>query len=147
MESANHSSLQHAHNDLDLNATWDALESSFREIHEKNASALSYEELYRHAYKVVLRKKGKDLYDRVIKFEDDWLSGRVRPEIIRHATNGLIARRQDGELGAASATEDRVAGERLLKAVNAAFVDHKTCMGMLADVLMYMVSILAKCLP
>jgi cullin 3 len=36
---------------------WAELSASLREIHTKNASKLSFEELYRNAYKLVLKKK------------------------------------------------------------------------------------------
>ncbi|KAI6888625.1 hypothetical protein KC318_g15023, partial [Hortaea werneckii] len=40
--------------DVDFDQTWNVLEGAFKEIHTKNASALSFEELYRNAYKIVL---------------------------------------------------------------------------------------------
>ncbi|KAK3076578.1 Cullin-3, partial [Teratosphaeriaceae sp. CCFEE 6253] len=51
--------------DVDFHTTWAILETAFGEIHTKNASALSFEELYRYAYKIVLKKKGEELYNRV----------------------------------------------------------------------------------
>jgi cullin 3 len=42
--------------------TWSALSSAIREIHNQNASSLSYEELYRNAYNLVLHKHGELLY-------------------------------------------------------------------------------------
>ena len=45
--------------DIDFENTWATIASAFTEIHTKNASKLSYEELYRHAYRVVLKKKGE----------------------------------------------------------------------------------------
>jgi cullin 3 len=59
----------------DVDKSWSAIETAFKEIHTKNVSALSYEEIYRHAYQVVLKKKGDDLYKRVNQFEHQWLSG------------------------------------------------------------------------
>ena len=47
--------------DVDFEVTWQTLEKAFTEIHTKNASVLSFEELYRAAYKIVLKKKGQDL--------------------------------------------------------------------------------------
>lgn len=66
---------------LDFEAMWDSLKESFKGIHTKNASKLSFEELYRNAYKLVLKKQGDSLYDRVLKFETSWLEEMVRPRI------------------------------------------------------------------
>lgn len=46
------------------------LKEALRDIHNKNCSRLSFEELYRAAYKIVLKKKGEILYDRVKTFEE-----------------------------------------------------------------------------
>jgi hypothetical protein len=44
-------------------ATWNALKHAISEIHHQNASALSFEELYRNAYNLVLHKHGELLYN------------------------------------------------------------------------------------
>ena len=38
------------------NRTWQTLHDAIREIHRQNASGLSFEELYRNAYNMVLHK-------------------------------------------------------------------------------------------
>ena len=43
--------------------TWGALRAAIAEIHNANASSLSFEELYRNAYNLVLHKHGQLLYD------------------------------------------------------------------------------------
>ena len=43
--------------------TWIALKSAIGEIHNQNASTLSFEELYRNAYNLVLHKHGEMLYE------------------------------------------------------------------------------------
>ena len=58
---------------------WDILQSALREIHEKNASKLSFEQLYRASYKIVLKKQGERLYDRVKEFEEQWFGTQVMP--------------------------------------------------------------------
>jgi len=45
--------------------TWQQLDSAITQIHDQNASSLSFEELYRKAYNMVLYKHGKILYDRL----------------------------------------------------------------------------------
>jgi len=44
------------------NRTWQTLHDAIREIHRQNASGLSFEELYRNAYNMVLHKFGEKLY-------------------------------------------------------------------------------------
>ncbi|USW55880.1 Putative cullin protein, neddylation [Septoria linicola] len=123
--------------DVDFETTWKVLERAFTEIHEKNASALSFEELYRNAYKIVLKKKGTELYNKVAQFEEHWLGDGVRPKIVNLLTAPL---QLTDDLGRSLATtsERRVAGERFLASLKLAWEDHQVCMGMLTDVLMYM---------
>ncbi|KAF2876588.1 Cullin [Massariosphaeria phaeospora] len=122
--------------DIDFENTWSIIASAFKEIHTKNASRLSYEELYRHAYRIVLKKKGEELYNRVHQFEQDWLGHEVRGSILSLFSPNLLADAQS--LGSTTANERRVAGERFLKGLKQAWGDHQVCMSMLADVLMYM---------
>jgi hypothetical protein len=125
--------------EVDFDATWAILSTAFAEIHGKNASQLSYEELFRKAYKLVLKKKADDLYDRVVHFEEAWLRDKVRVRIIGLVTPTILLG-ASGEATDAQANERRIAGERFMKALNDSFSDHQLCMGMITDVLMYMVS-------
>ena len=122
---------------VDFDAMWEVLASSFREIHTKNASKLSFEELYRHAYKLVLKKRGETLYIRVKEFEEEWLSNEVQPKIIEELSQPLLT--TSGTRSTTTANEKRVAGEKLLRALKQAWEDHNLCMNMTTDVLMYMV--------
>lgn len=123
--------------DVDFESTWKTLASSFREIHTKNASKLSYEELYRHAYRIVLKKKGEVLYKRVTDFEREWLSQEVCARIQGLLSSSLVSNSEAGLAGTTN-NERRVAGEKFLKGLRQAWQDHQLCMNMLADVLMYM---------
>eukprot|EP00397_Hematodinium_sp_SG-2012_P003195 GEMP01003203.1.p1 GENE.GEMP01003203.1~~GEMP01003203.1.p1 ORF type:complete len:773 (+),score=115.20 GEMP01003203.1:90-2408(+) len=93
--------------------TWESLEQAIHQIHAHNASSLSFEELYRNAYNLVLHKYGELLYNGVQKV----------------VTNHLkqVAR---------SVTES--ADHRLLDELKAQWDDHKTTMVMIRDILMYM---------
>ncbi|CAG8805818.1 5524_t:CDS:2, partial [Racocetra fulgida] len=51
--------------DSQFSDNWDRLAQAIREIHRKNASILSFEELYRNAYNMVLHKNGDKLYNGV----------------------------------------------------------------------------------
>ena len=123
---------------VDFDSMWDVLASSLREIHTKNASKLSFEELYRNAYKLVLKKRGETLYIRVKEFEEEWLANQVQPRIIEELSQTLLLA-ISGSQTIATANEKRVAGERLLRALKQAWEDHNLCMNMTTDVLMYMV--------
>ena len=125
--------------DVDFQTTWIVLETAFREIHTKNASALSFEELYRNAYKLVLKKQGEELYKRVAEFEEQWLGSTVRKEIVQTLSAPLMLSEGAGRT-LATANERRQAGEKFLRRLKQSWEDHQVCMGMLTDVLMYMVS-------
>ena len=125
-------------NDLDFDQIWGVLEGALQEIHQKRASNLSFEELYRSAYKIVLKKKGDTLYEKVKRLEESWLRDQVRARINSLVTPGIILGATGDGLPAQS-SERRIAGERFLRALKDAFTDHQLCMGMITDVLMYMV--------
>ena len=123
---------------VDFETSWNVLSSSLTEIHTKNASKLSFEELYRNAYKLVLKKRGELLYNKVKSFEEKWLAGTVQPRIIDGLSPTLLLSGA-GCPTTTSVNEMRVAGERLLRALKQAWEDHNLCMNMTTDVLMYMV--------
>ena len=120
---------------VDFESEWNSLSKSLREIHTKNASTLSFEELYRSAYKLVLKKKGETLYARVKDFEQNWLAHEVRPRILEDLPETLLEAHGSATL---TANERRVAGEKLLRSLKQAWEDHNLCMNMTTDVLMYM---------
>jgi cullin 3 len=126
---------------VDFDSIWNTLSTAFLEIHSKNASRLSFEELFRGAYKLVLKKKQDMLHDRVMQLERTWLRDNVRAKIVSLITPTLTM----GDLepnGGAQSNERRLAGERFIRALKDAFADHQLCMGMITDVLMYMVGFL-----
>ncbi|KAF2743870.1 Cullin-domain-containing protein [Sporormia fimetaria CBS 119925] len=121
---------------VDFDSIWSLLETAFRQIHTSNASQLLYEELYRHAYQVVLKKKGEELYSSVSRFEHEWLSEDVRSEIYAHYSPQMLPHTQ--ALTTSTATERRMAGEKFLKGLKEAWSHHQVCMSMIADVCIYM---------
>ena len=131
-----------SNDDVDFDATWATLASSLREIQTKNSSNLSFEQLYRNAYKLVLKKKGETLYNRVKSFEEDWLLNKIRPQILSVLSPSLLYG-NSGPGTITDANEKRVAGEKLMRALKQAWEDHNLCMNMTTDVLMYMVVTLA----
>ncbi|KAM5466636.1 hypothetical protein MauCBS54593_005893 [Microsporum audouinii] len=121
----------------DFASIWSILASSIREIHTKNSSLLSFEELYRSAYKLVLRKQAMDLYDSVANLEKDWLYNEVRGQVASLITPALLTITDSADT-IEHANERKAAGERLLIKLKEVWEDHQLCMGMITDVLMYM---------
>lgn len=117
------------------------LASSLKEIHTKNASSLSFEELYRKAYRIVLMGKCADLYDRVKQLESDWLGQEIQKRITASITSSLLLAKEPVDVQDQS-NERRAAGEKFLSVLREAWEDHQLCMGMITDVLMYMVGYL-----
>lgn len=93
--------------------TWKLLKGAIHEIHKQNASGLSFEELYRNAYNMVLHKYGDRLY-KGLHHEVD--------EHLKSVANDV-----------ASANDDT-----FMDALNKAWSDHKISMLMIRDILMYM---------
>jgi len=125
---------------VDFDVTWGILEGALREIHTKNASRLSFEELYRNAYKLVLKKKGEELYNRVCGLEQELLRENVRNKVVQMVTPPLILGASGEQVGG-QAHLRRADGERFLRVLKDAFADHQICMNMITDVLMYMVGL------
>lgn len=61
---------------------WSLLKVSIQEIQRKNNSGLSFEELYRNAYTMVLNKHGEKLYTGLIEVVQEHLEKKVRRKII-----------------------------------------------------------------
>eukprot|EP01087_Luapelamoeba_hula_P024188 TRINITY_DN9114_c0_g2_i1.p1 TRINITY_DN9114_c0_g2~~TRINITY_DN9114_c0_g2_i1.p1 ORF type:complete len:736 (+),score=148.71 TRINITY_DN9114_c0_g2_i1:156-2363(+) len=93
--------------------TWKLLRGAINEIHKQNASGLSFEELYRNAYNMVLHKYGDRLYKGLQQVVDEHLKG---------IANDVAVANDD----------------TFLEALNKAWSDHKVSMLMIRDILMYM---------
>lgn len=122
-------------NEFEIN--WNILQGALRDIHNQNSSALSFEQLYRASYKIVLKKKGHALFDKVREFEEQWFAETVMPkmrELITPHITGIAL----GNLPGTTANERRISGEKFLKGLVGQWRHHNTCMNMITDVLMYM---------
>jgi len=93
---------------------WNLLRNAIQEIQRKNNTGLSFEELYRNAYTMVLHKHGERLYSGVKKVVSEHLTGNVREEVLASMTNNF------------------------LESLNFAWNDHQIAMVMIRDILMYM---------
>lgn len=93
---------------------WDLLKKAIQEIQKKNNGGLSFEELYRNAYTMVLHKHGEKLYNGLREVVTEHLRNKVRQDVRGSINNNF------------------------LQTLNAAWDDHQTCMVMIRDILMYM---------
>ncbi|XP_073255357.1 cullin-3-like isoform X3 [Porites lutea] len=93
---------------------WNLLKNAIQEIQKKNNSGLSFEELYRNAYTMVLHKHGERLYSGLKQVVTDHLIEKIRKDVVASLNNNF------------------------LDTLNAAWNDHQTSMVMIRDILMYM---------
>uniref|UniRef100_A0A8C7JVU9 Cullin 3 n=1 Tax=Oncorhynchus kisutch TaxID=8019 RepID=A0A8C7JVU9_ONCKI len=97
-----------------VNNIWDLLKNAIQEIQRKNNSGLSFEELYRNAYTMVLHKHGEKLYTGLREVVTEHLVNKVREDVLNSLNNNF------------------------LQTLNQAWNDHQTAMVMIRDILMYM---------
>lgn len=93
--------------------TWKILEHAIHEIYNHNASGLSFEELYRNAYNMVLHKFGEKLYSGLVSTMTSHLKDISK--FIEAAQGGLF-----------------------LEELNRKWADHNKALQMIRDILMYM---------
>ncbi|KAI1382471.1 putative cullulin 3 [Hypoxylon crocopeplum] len=116
---------------------WEKLNEALRDIHMRNAGNLSFEQLYRYSYKIVLKKSGQKLYDRVKAFEEKWFADEVMPPIWALITPNLVSITLE-EVPGKSVVERRAMGEKFLKGIRGSWESHNMSMNMIADILMYL---------
>lgn len=121
----------------DFEPCWELLQSAMIDIHTKNASKLLFEQLYRASYKIVVRKKGGLLYERVKVFEGKWFGEHVMPTIQALLSKHLVSVSLL-QPPSSSLNERRQMGEKFLRGVKDSWDDHNRSMNMIADILMYL---------
>ncbi|XP_052868042.1 cullin-3 [Anopheles cruzii] len=97
-----------------VESIWTLLKNAIQEIQKKNNSGLSFEELYRNAYTMVLHKHGERLYTGLKEVVTHHLETKVREEVLRSFNCNF------------------------LQTLNQCWTDHQTSMVMIRDILMYM---------
>lgn len=97
----------------DAQEKWSTLSNAIDEIYNRNASVLSYEELYRFSYNLVLHKFGTTLYSGVEQKINDKLTSEA-------------------------ARLSQTPSDDLLSTLAEAWEVHKTVMNMIKDILMYL---------
>ena len=134
------------------------------EIHNRNASTLSFEELYRNAYNLVLHKHGNLLYEgiserlvvhlrrcggRLVRLQREVVSGGGQSSSLSAASSGggaVAASTNTSELISNNNNSNTTAmrgGEsilqyRLLEELSKAWTEHRITMVMVRDIFMYM---------
>jgi cullin 3 len=112
-----------------------------KRIHTKNASELSFEQLYRDSYNIVRFQRGDELYERTKQLEKEWLCEEVQKQVVGGISSSLLLAKEVVDVQD-QAVERRAAGERFLTVLKEAWEDHQLCMKMFTDVLMYMVGLM-----
>mmetsp|Transcript_11033 Transcript_11033/g.18170 ORF Transcript_11033/g.18170 Transcript_11033/m.18170 type:complete len:963 (-) Transcript_11033:61-2949(-) len=128
--------------------TFQSLASAMDEIHNRNASTLSFEELYRNAYNLVLHKHGGLLYEGITERLTVHLrrcGGRLvtlQREIAQSSGGTTNKTKSVGGGGAANsgigAGSDSLLQYRLLEELSRAWTEHRITMVMVRDIFMYM---------
>lgn len=106
-------------------------------MHRKSASHLSFEIIYRHAYKIVLRKKADDFYDRLQDWEMRWLTNIIKTNLHKLLVPSLLNGTEQA-IQASSVSEKRALGDKFLKGCKETWDDHQLVMNMATDVFMYL---------
>lgn len=127
----------------DFEVLWTNFETALQMIYTKNASEISFEQLYRYSYKIVSNKQAEALLERVEGYERNWLTSVVVPELRKLITSDILGLTTN-ETGKANSKNDgttnerRLNGEKFLKGFASIWDDYSLCTNMTSDVLMYM---------
>ncbi len=121
----------------DFDQCWELIQDALKDIHTRNAGKLSFEQLYRASYKIVIKKRGQDLYNQVKDFEEMWFRQMVIPTIAELVTKNLVTVTLLNVPGT-SANERRAMGEKFLRGIKESWETHHMAMNMVADILMYL---------
>lgn len=131
----------------DFDSSWSVLSLAIKEIHRKDASPLSFEELYRTAYTLVIRKHGKRLYEAVKSEIKSHLNNVVQtvllPKYAKCSAGSLssCAPLAPPEPECPAYTQNTALSKpniEILTLVLEVWNDHCVCMRMISDILMYL---------
>ena len=73
-----------------MESIWNLLKNAIQEIQKKNNSGLSFEELYRNAYTMVLHKHGERLYNGLRDVVTQHLETKVRQDVLTSLHNNFL---------------------------------------------------------
>ena len=117
---------------------WALLKNAIQEIQKKNNSGLSFEELYRNAYTMVLHKHGERLYNGLREVVTQHLESKVSFLFTLFYPTLLFAYRHYCVLFKVRQDVLTSLHNNFLQTLNQAWNDHQTSMVMIRDILMYM---------
>jgi cullin 3 len=124
-------------------STFQSLSSAMDEIHNRNASTLSFEELYRNAYNLVLHKHGGLLYEGVTE-RLTWHLRRSGGRLVRLGREGgmvmMMGAGGDGATAIGNRSDGSSSGReyKLLEELSTVWKEHRITMVMVRDIFMYM---------
>lgn len=121
----------------EFDACWQMIYDALADIHNRDAGQLSFEQLYRASYKIVVKRRGIELYEKVGAFETQWFNDRVIPPI-HQLMSGKLVSLALGELPGTTSNERREMGEEFIKGIRDSWERHVSAMGMITDILMYL---------
>ncbi|KAF9113623.1 Cullin-3 [Mortierella sp. AM989] len=106
-----------------FDTTWSTLANAITTIHEQRAHTLSYEEVYRCGYNLVIHKSGERLYHGVKDLIETYLESEAEKKIVP-------------VLGIADTSPSE--GVQVLKAIQKLWKHHVTCLLMISYILIHM---------
>ncbi|QRV75134.1 cullin family [Ceratobasidium sp. AG-Ba] len=109
---------------------WEKLSSAIQQIYAKNASSLSFEENYRHAYNLVVSKHGEMLYQGLTTLVTNNLNRLVKEKLVPEFPRATL----DGRDAVGMCQE----GEAFVKAFRDVWDDHESSMSKISDLVKYM---------
>ncbi|ROV96544.1 hypothetical protein VMCG_07757 [Cytospora schulzeri] len=121
----------------EFEACWSMLHEALTDIHNRDAGKLSFEQLYRASYKIVLKRRGSDLYEKVGKFEEDWFTDKVIPPIFDLVSSNLVSLAL-GDLPGTTTLERQATSEKFLRGLRDSWEQHLHSNAMIADIMMYL---------
>lgn len=128
--------------DADFESSWPILSAAIKEIHRKDASRLSFEELYRTAYTIVIRKNGKRLYEAVKAEVRAHLESELNTRLLPKYKGTKLNKADDGKSASSTSSTTTLASTEpnieLLTVTLGVWNDHCICMRMISDILMYL---------
>lgn len=122
-----------------VDTIWTLLKNAIQEIQKKNNSGLSFEELYRNAYTMVLHKHGERLYTGLKEVVTHHLEHKVRSfKVLPRGVQSAKSRTNCVRFVQIREDVLKALNNNFLKTLNQAWSDHQTSMVMIRDILMYM---------
>ncbi|KAF9550674.1 Cullin-3 [Mortierella hygrophila] len=109
--------------EVDYDIHWTTLQNAITTIHEQKAHMLSYEEIYRCGYNLVIHKWGERLYNGVKELIEQYLESEAETKVVP-------------VLGIADTSPAE--GVQVLKVMQKLWRHHVTCLLMMSDILVHM---------